>query len=92
MRPRWSSTRAPDVSFADIRREYPGQPFDVAQADPDPFRQFDRWFDEARATEPDPTAMTLATTGPGGRPSARIVLLKGVDQGGFVFFTNYGSR
>jgi pyridoxamine 5'-phosphate oxidase len=80
------------VSFADIRREYPGQPFDVGAAAPDPFRQFERWFDDARESERDPTAMTLATSGAGGRPSARIVLLKGVDQGGFVFFTNYGSR
>jgi pyridoxamine 5'-phosphate oxidase len=80
------------VSFADIRREYSGQPFDVAQADPNPFLQFERWFGDAREREPDPTAMTLATAAPGGRPSARIVLLKGVDDGGFVFFTNYGSR
>ena len=80
------------MPFADIRREYPGQPFDVAQADPDPFHQFERWFDDARASESDPTAMTLATAAPDGRPSARIVLLKGVDGGGFVFYTNYGSR
>ena len=78
--------------IADIRREYPGRPFDLARADSDPLVQFERWFDEARGTERDPTAMTLATATPAGRPSARTVLLKGVDGGGFVFYTNYQSR
>ena len=80
------------MSLADIRREYPGQPFDTAQADADPFRQFERWFADAEQSERDPTAMTLSTAAPGGRPSARVVLLKGIDGGGFVFYTNYGSR
>jgi pyridoxamine 5'-phosphate oxidase len=64
-----------------------------AQADPDPLRQFERWFEDAlRAKLPLPNAMTLATASAGGAPTARIVLLKGIDGGGFVFYTNYRSR
>lgn len=56
-------------------------------------RQFERWFEDAlRAKLPLPNAMTLATVSRDGAPSARVVLLKGVEQGGFVFFTNYRSR
>lgn len=59
----------------------------------DPFRQFDKWFQEAEAAKiVEPNAMTLATTSREGRPSARTVLLKGVDGRGFVFFSNYESR
>jgi pyridoxamine 5'-phosphate oxidase len=58
----------------------------------DPFTEFDRWFADARDREPDATAMALATATRDGRPSARMVLLKGVDARGFVFFTNYRSR
>ncbi|MCB1055109.1 MAG: pyridoxamine 5'-phosphate oxidase [Acidobacteria bacterium] len=59
----------------------------------DPFEQFRRWFDEAMKAElPEPNAMTLATSGATGMPSVRIVLLKGVDDEGFVFYTNYESR
>src|ERR1700704_928522 len=63
--------------------------------DANPIRQFQMWFDEARArgvSEQDATSMTLATATRDGRPSARIVLLKSFDDRGFVFFTNYGSR
>jgi len=61
--------------------------------DPDPIRQFVRWFQEAeRAEIPLPNAMALATSGRQGKPSARMVLLKGVDERGFVFYTNYESR
>ena len=59
---------------------------------PDPFAQFERWFAEARQREPDATAMALATATRDGVPSVRMVLLKGVDARGFVFFTNYRSR
>lgn len=66
---------------------------DVGDLDPDPFRQFDRWFaDVAAAGVPEPTAMVLATADADGRPSARTVLLKGIDDGAFVFYTNYDSR
>ena len=59
----------------------------------DPFDLFAAWFDEAKRTEPnDPEAMTLATATPGGRPSVRVLLLKGVDRSGFVFYTNLESR
>jgi pyridoxamine 5'-phosphate oxidase len=61
--------------------------------DPDPLHQFTAWFDEARAAGVfEPEAMALATATPEGAPSARMVLLKGFDERGFVFFTNYGSR
>jgi pyridoxamine 5'-phosphate oxidase len=65
------------------------------QIDPklDPFVRFDAWFEEAKATEPnDANAMALATADAQGRPSVRMVLLKGVDHGGFVFYTNLESR
>lgn len=59
---------------------------------PDPFDQFASWYDEMRRSgQPEPEAMTLATATNDGRPSARMVLLKGFDQRGFVFFTNYDS-
>ena len=59
----------------------------------DPLRRFEQWREEARPHEPDPwTAMTLATATPDGVPSARTVLLKGVDERGFLFYTNYASR
>ncbi len=59
----------------------------------EPFRLFDAWFEEAKAKEPnDPEAMTLATVGADGMPSARMVLLKSADPRGFVFYTNYESR
>jgi pyridoxamine 5'-phosphate oxidase len=63
------------------------------EAGPDPLRLFHEWFDQARAAGiPEPNAMTLATSSPAGRPSARIVLLKGCDERGLTFFTNYQSR
>ena len=63
--------------------------------DPNPIRQFERWFADVNATgmsEQDATSMTLATAGNAGQPSARIVLLKNFDEQGFVFYTNYNSR
>jgi pyridoxamine 5'-phosphate oxidase len=80
------------MTLAHIRREYLGAPLSETASDPDPFRQFARWFDEVRELEPDPTAMALATATRAGRPSVRTVLLKDVDDRGFVFYTNYGSR
>jgi pyridoxamine 5'-phosphate oxidase len=66
---------------------------DPEQADTDPFVWFDRWMAEAEATEPsEPNAMTVATVGSDGKPSARTILLKGVDPRGFVFYTNTHSR
>ncbi|MDP1569208.1 MAG: pyridoxamine 5'-phosphate oxidase [Vicinamibacterales bacterium] len=80
------------MSIADLRREYSSRALDEGDVDRDPVRQFRRWFDEALAAElVDANAMTLATASATGRPSARIVLLKEVDEAGFVFFTNYES-
>jgi pyridoxamine 5'-phosphate oxidase len=69
-----------------------GRVLTESDSDADPFRQFTRWFDEIRTREPEPFAMALATTTREGQPSARMVLLKGVDERGFIFFTNYRSR
>lgn len=64
-----------------------------ADVDADPIAQFRRWLDEATAIGMiEPTAMTLATVDPDGQPSARVVLLKGLDAQGFAFYTHYGSR
>ena len=81
------------MSIADLRREYSRASLTENDVDPHPIHQFGRWFEEARAADVDePTAMTLATATAGGRPSARMVLLKGVDDRGFVFYTDYRSR
>ena len=70
-----------------------GESLDEADVAAEPYTQFQRWFDEAlRAELSTPNAMTLATAAADGAPSARIVLLKGVDHGGFVFYTSYHSR
>lgn len=70
-----------------------GESLNEADVAAEPYTQFQRWFDEAlRAELSTPNAMTLATVAADGAPSARIVLLKGVDHGGFVFYTNYHSR
>jgi pyridoxamine 5'-phosphate oxidase len=80
------------MSLADLRREYLGQPLGESDSEADPFLQFARWFGQARETEMDATAMALATATRDGRPSVRNVLLKGMDNRGFVFYTNYQSR
>jgi len=81
------------MNIAELRQEYMRAGLDEAHADPDPLRQFERWFEDAlRAKLPLPNAMTLATAGADGAATARIVLLKGIDGGGFVFYTNYRSR
>ena len=80
------------TSLADLRRDYASRALTEDAADPDPLRQFGTWFDEAlRSQLIDVNAMTLATASPGGEPAARIVLLKGVDEAGFVFYSNYES-
>jgi pyridoxamine 5'-phosphate oxidase len=81
------------MSLADMRREYMGEPLDESAAPAEPMALFDRWFTEAvKASVRDANAMTLATADAGAAPSARIVLLKGVDERGFVFYTDYRSR
>lgn len=75
------------------RREYSRAALDESAVDSDPLRQLTAWLEEARAAGiQEPTAMTLATATPDGRPSARVVLLKAHDQDGLVFFTDYRSR
>jgi pyridoxamine 5'-phosphate oxidase len=80
------------MSIAHIRRDYLGAPLSETESDADPMRQFSAWFDQVREVEADPTAMALATATRDGRPSVRTVLLKGVDDRGFVFYTNFASR
>lgn len=81
------------MSIADLRQEYAKHALDIEHVADDPIEQFEQWFQEAlKAEVPEPNAMTLATATPDGRPSARIVLLKGVDADGFVFYSNYESR
>ncbi len=80
-------------SPADLRKEYRVGELLEAHVSSDPIDQFGRWFvDAARAAVPEPTAMTVATVGRDGRPSARVVLLKGFDARGFVFYTNHTSQ
>jgi pyridoxamine 5'-phosphate oxidase len=83
----------PSTNLADLRVDYMRASLDEGDVDPDPFRQFARWFDEAVGVQvPEPNAMTLATVDAAGRPSARVVLLKAADGRGFTFYTNYASR
>ena len=81
------------MNIASLRQDYMGESLNEADVSADPYTQFQHWFDEAlRAELPMVNAMTLATVGADGAPSARIVLLKGIDHNGFVFYTNYMSR
>jgi len=76
-----------------LRREYAGKPFLEEHVSDDPIKQFSVWFDEAVGKiKTDPNAMILSTVDRKGKPSSRTVLLKGYDDNGFVFYTNYGSR
>jgi pyridoxamine 5'-phosphate oxidase len=80
-------------ALAALRRDYARATLTEREVDPDPIQQFERWFAEAEAAAvQDVNAMTLATAGPDGTPSARVVLLKGVDARGFVFYTDYRSQ
>ena len=82
-----------NTSVADLRKEYTLQGLREADVAPNPFQQFQNWFDLALAAQlPEPNAMTLATVTQDGKPRARIVLLKGFDERGFVFYSNYQSH
>ena len=88
-----SNMISPATIPADLRTDYARTELDERSVDRDPFRQFGQWFDEAVvAGLPEPNAMTLATVGADGHPSARVVLLKGADERGFAFYTNFESR
>ncbi len=81
------------TNLADLRKDYTRQTLDTANTAAYPLDQFRTWLEEALASQlPEPNAMHLATVSAGGQPSGRIVLLKGLDEAGFVFFTNYDSR
>ena len=81
------------MSIADLRQSYEKGILLEQDAKASPFEQFGLWFEQAlEQNVPEPTTMTLATADSQGRPSARIVLLKGFDDAGFVFYTNYNSR
>jgi pyridoxamine 5'-phosphate oxidase len=81
------------MNLAALRQEYMRAGLSEADAERDPIRQFEHWFEDAlRARLPLPNAAMLATVSASGAPSARAVLLKGIDRGGFVFYTNYTSR
>jgi pyridoxamine 5'-phosphate oxidase len=85
--------QTPVLSLADLRENYTRAGLAESDVDPDPIVQFDRWFEQTRqAGLKEPNAMTLATATPEGSPSARIVLLKGIDAHGFAFYTNYESQ
>jgi pyridoxamine 5'-phosphate oxidase len=81
------------VALADLRKSYERDELDEASSAADPLRQFQTWLEQAiKAELPEPNAMTLATVDPQGRPSTRVVLIKGVDERGIVWYTNYESR
>ncbi|WP_016951008.1 pyridoxamine 5'-phosphate oxidase [Anabaena sp. PCC 7108] len=82
-----------DQSIANLRKDYTLQDLSENQIDLNPFIQFKNWFNQATLAQlPEPNAMTLATSTPDGKPSARMVLLKNFDERGFVLFTNYNSH
>jgi pyridoxamine 5'-phosphate oxidase len=81
------------MALADLRKEYTQRRLDEGDVAADPFTQFGVWFDEALGAQlHEPNALTLCTVGADGRPAGRVVLLKGFDARGFVFYTNYTSR
>ncbi len=81
------------IKIADLRQDYLLESLDVSDVNTNPFLQFEKWFNEALKSEIlEPNAMTLATVSSEGKPSARVVLLKGLDTEGFVFYSNYKSR
>jgi pyridoxamine 5'-phosphate oxidase len=87
------SDPTPNVPAQDLRREYTRAELLESDVLPDPIKQFERWFaDATNAAVNEANAMTLATADGTGAPSARVCLLKGFDENGFVFYTNYASR
>jgi pyridoxamine 5'-phosphate oxidase len=81
------------MSISHLRKEYSHASLSENDVDPDPIRQFAKWFDEAvQAKVPEPNAMSVATATANGRPSSRILLIKEFNEKGFVWYTNYSSR
>jgi len=82
-----------DKDIQNLRRQYSKSTLSVSSVSKDPFKQFEKWFqDVLNSGFLEPNAMTLATASKTGKPSARVVLLKGIHEGGFVFYTNYKSK
>lgn len=82
-----------EKELQNLRRQYSKSTLSTSSVSKDPFKQFDKWFSEVlNSGFLEPNAMTLATADKNGKPSARIVLLKGVDEKGFIFYTNYKSK
>ncbi|QTN24507.1 pyridoxamine 5'-phosphate oxidase [Rhizobacter sp. AJA081-3] len=83
----------PSRVIADLRKSYERDELDESASHADPLQQFELWMQQALSAElPEPNAMTVATVGADGRPSTRVVLIKGYDARGIVWFTNYDSR
>ncbi len=83
----------PMTTIADLRKSYERAELDESASHADPLKQFDQWLQEAITGKlPEPNAMTLATVGSDLRPSTRVVLIKGYDENGIVWYTNYQSR
>ena len=81
------------TSIADLRKSYERAELDESASEANPLKQFERWLNEAMSAQvPEPNAMTLATVGGDLRPSTRVVLIKGYDERGIVWYTNYDSR
>jgi pyridoxamine 5'-phosphate oxidase len=81
------------MNIADLRKSYEKAELSESASQADPLKQFEQWLNEAISSEvPEPNAMTLATVGPDLRPSTRIVLIKGFDERGIVWYTNYNSH
>lgn len=82
-----------EKEIQDLRRQYTKSSLTSKNVNKDPFKQFTKWFSEVMSSDfLEPNAMTLATSTPDGKPSARVLLLKGFDENGFVFYSNYKSR
>ncbi|NML14361.1 pyridoxamine 5'-phosphate oxidase [Azohydromonas caseinilytica] len=82
-----------DSKLADLRKSYERAELDETASQADPLQQFELWLQQALDAQlPEPNAMTVATVGPDGRPSTRVVLIKGCDARGIVWYTNYHSR
>lgn len=80
-------------AIADLRKNYASATLDEKEVDANPLTLFEKWFDQALQSQlPEPNAMTLSTVSAKGKPTARIVLLKGITSDGFLFYTNYESR
>ena len=81
------------MNIADLRKSYEKAELSESASQPDPLQQFEHWLNQAIEGDlPEPNAMTLATVGADLRPSTRVVLIKGFDAQGIVWYTNYGSR